>query len=147
MARFTTTIDAPCAPDAAFAYLADLANARHWDPSIVEAERLDGDGPVGVGTRVRVLVAFFGRRVELTYRVAEIDPPRRVVFEAEDGRVRSRDVVTVEPAGDGCTVGYDAELGLKGPARLLDRGLQLAFDSIGKKAAAGLGRELARLEG
>jgi hypothetical protein len=137
MARYHTTIDVPAAPAKAFAYLADLANSTAWDPSVVEATRLD-DGPLGVGARFRVLVAFYGRRIELAHTIETYEPDCRLVLVAKRKSVSSRDVITIEPAGAGSRITYDAELRLNGALRLLDRGLQLAFGGMGDRAAAGL---------
>jgi hypothetical protein len=36
--------------EAAFAFVADFANATRWDPGVASSEQTT-DGPVGVGTR------------------------------------------------------------------------------------------------
>lgn len=41
-----TTIESALSPADAFAYMADFSNARHWDPSVLEAARTT-DGAVG----------------------------------------------------------------------------------------------------
>ena len=46
--------------DEAFAFVADFANAQHWDPGVATSERLDA-GPVGVGARYRLGVRMGGR--------------------------------------------------------------------------------------
>jgi hypothetical protein len=148
MANFHTTIDTPASPSAVYAYLADFSSASQWDPTVVEAARLDPPALAAaptVGSTFRLLVAFYGRRVELTYRVEEAQPDARLVFVADEKRLRSRDTITIEPAAVGSRVTYDAVLDLKGLARFLDKGLGLAFDRLGKNAAAGLERELAKL--
>jgi hypothetical protein len=48
MTKLNEQIQTPLAPEAAFAFVADFANAMHWDPGVVTSERLDV-GPVGVG--------------------------------------------------------------------------------------------------
>ena len=42
MARYRTTIQTKKSPEEAFEYLADFANAREWDPGVVEGEYLTG---------------------------------------------------------------------------------------------------------
>ena len=141
MAHYQTTIDVPATPDAAFAYLADFANTKEWDPSIVEAERLDGD-VLGVGSRFRLVVAFFGRRIELEYAIERHESPNLLVLVGKGKSVQSRDTITIEANGDGSRVTYDAQLRLKGPMRLLDKGLQLQFATMSEKAVAGLAARL-----
>ena len=41
MTRITEHIETPLAPAAAFAFIADFANAMHWDPGTVTSERID----------------------------------------------------------------------------------------------------------
>lgn len=143
MASYRTTVDSAWAPERAFAYLADFSSVRDWDPSVVRAERLD-DGPIGLGSRFHVVTQFRGREIELDYELIEHDPHRTLALQAENGRVRSLDRITFEPAGSGCRVTYDADLQLKGLLRLGDPLLQRAFDRLGDEARAGLVRELNR---
>jgi hypothetical protein len=143
MANYRTTIETTQSPQAAFEYLSDFGNTRHWDPSVARAHKL-GDDPVGHGSAFRVVTRFWGREVELEYRITEFEPGRRVVMTAETPRLRSVDEMTFEPmvADCGTRVTYDAELTLNGPYRVADPLLQLAFNRLGDAAAAGLAREL-----
>lgn len=138
MARYRTTIQTKKSPEEAFEYLADFANAREWDPGVVEGENLTGQ-PLGPDSRFRLVARFVGRRVPLEYRISAFEPPRRVVFQADQAAVCSTDEIRLVPAGAGTSVTYDAELHLKGPlGRLIDPLLGLAFRRIGNRAAAGL---------
>jgi carbon monoxide dehydrogenase subunit G len=137
MARYVTSIDSPRDPEELFAYLSDFANAKEWDPGVVDASRA-GTGPVQVGTEFRLVAAFMGRKVPITYAVTALDPPRSVTFRGENASVVSLDTISFEPRGGGTRVTYDADLRLKGPARLADPVLKLAFNRIGDAAAAGL---------
>jgi carbon monoxide dehydrogenase subunit G len=137
MARYVTTIDSPRAPEELFAYLSDFSNAKEWDPGVVEASR-EGTGQVAVGTAFRLVAAFMGRKVPLTYVVTVLEAPRTVTFRGENASVVSLDTISFEPHGEGTRVTYDADLRLKGPAQLADPLLKLVFTRIGDKAAAGL---------
>jgi hypothetical protein len=125
----------------AFSYLSDFSTTAEWDPGVVQAERLTA-GPLGEGTEFRVVAEFMGRKVPLTYVVTEFDPPARIVLRGESATVVSLDEITVAPAGDGALVTYDARLVLKGPLRLADPLLGLAFKRIGDRAATGMRRAL-----
>jgi hypothetical protein len=137
MARYVTTIRSRLTADEAFAYMADFANARFWDPSVTEARRTD-DGPLGAGSAFLVVARFGGRNVELEYAIEAYEPPKRVVLEARRPSFVSRDTITVEPADGGSAVHYDARLDFTGPARYLDFVFQRLFDRTGDKAAAGM---------
>ena len=138
MARYRTTVESTKTPEEAFDYLADFANAREWDPGVVEGENLTGR-PLGKGSRFRLVSRFAGRRVPLEYQILAFDRPGRVVFQADQTAVRSTDEIRFDAAGDGTAVTYEAELQLKGlVGKLLDPLLGLAFRRIGDRATAGL---------
>ena len=59
-------------PDVA-AYVADNRNDPEWIGGISESELL-GDPPVRVGSRVRRVASFMGRRVEYVNEVIRLDP-------------------------------------------------------------------------
>lgn len=138
MARYVTTIDSPRPQEDVFAHLSDFSTAQEWDPGVVEAERLD-EGEIVVGSRVRLVADFLGRRTPLVYEVTAIDRPHSITLRGENASVVSLDTMTfaATPAG-GTRIVYDADLVLKGPLRLADPLLKLVFNRIGDKAAAGL---------
>jgi hypothetical protein len=138
MSTYRTEISSCWAPADAFEYLARFSNAAKWAPGVVEAEDVD-EGPPGQGSTYRLVVGVLGRRVPLEYRIVEIDRPRRVVLQAQNATIRSRDLIEVSPApGGGATVTYAATLSAKGPALLLSPFVALGLRRIGNRAAAGL---------
>ena len=141
MALFQARVTTPRSGEDVFEYLSDFRTVAEWDPGVLRARRLDS-GAVREGSRFAVVVSLLGRELELVYRVLEIDPPHRVVLEARNSWLRSHDVIRVLPEDGGSRVEYDALLDLRGPARLLDPGLQLGFDRVGRDAARGLARAL-----
>jgi carbon monoxide dehydrogenase subunit G len=142
MARYRAALDTPRERDDVFAYISDFSTTQEWDPGVVEAERLN-DTTVGEGTEFRLLSEFLGRKTALTYRIVEYDPPHAVTFRGENASVISNDRITFEAVGEGTRITYDAELALKGPLRLADPLLGLAFNRVGDRALAGLKHKLA----
>ena len=142
MARYKASVETSSAPQDVFDYLSDFSNALEWDPGVVEAERVD-DGPVGEGSVFTLVAVFLGRRNTLTYRIIEHDPSSVVTFRGENSSVVSLDRLTFEPAGAGTRVTYDADLSLKGPMRIADPLLGLAFKRVGDRALGGLRAKLA----
>ena len=142
MARYTATIATPRPIEEVFAYLSDFSTTLEWDPGVVEAERLS-DEPIGIGSEFRIVAEFLGRRNALIYRVLEFDPPNAVTFRGASGSVVSLDRLTFERFGSGTQLTYDADLALKGPFRLADPVLALAFRRVGDRALAGLRTALA----
>lgn len=143
MATYTATIATPRPIEEVFAYLSDFSNTREWDPGVVEAERLDDD-PVEEGSEFRIVAEFLGRRSSLLYRVVEHEPPNVVTFRGVNSSVVSLDRLTFERFGAGTRVTYDADLTLKGPFKLADPVLTLAFRRVGDRALAGLRETLAQ---
>ncbi len=138
MASYRAVVGIPRPRADVFAYLSDFSTTREWDPGVVEAERLDG-GPVGLGSRFRVVARFLGREAELTYAVVDIRPGELVALRGENATVVSLDTMTFEDGWTGGTVvEYEADLALKGPLRVLDPLLGLAFRRVGDRALAGL---------
>ncbi len=117
--------------------MADLSNFAQWDPGVETAEQVEGEGP-GPDSAFDVAVRTAGRRIMLRYHVTEFEAPSRLVARAESSTLVSLDTITVEGNERGSIVTYDAELTLKGPLRLFDPLLGLAFNRIGDKAAEGL---------
>ncbi|MDP9260640.1 MAG: SRPBCC family protein [Actinomycetota bacterium] len=142
MAHYRASIDTQQSREDVFAYLSDFSTTREWDPGVVEAQRLNGQA-VGEGTEFRLVAEFLGRKNELTYRIVEYDPPRAVTFLGKNATVISRDRIMFETTTDGTRITYDADLALKGPFRIADPLLGLAFTRVGARALAGLKRTLA----
>jgi carbon monoxide dehydrogenase subunit G len=137
MARYVVHVRTPKSPEAAFAYMADLTNFAAWDPGVVSADQVEGEG-AGLGTAFLVKVRAVPGPIDLTYRTTVYEPPGRVVAVASNRRLTSHDTITVRPEGEGSIVSYDAELTLNGILRLADPLLGLVFGRIGDRAAAGL---------
>jgi carbon monoxide dehydrogenase subunit G len=142
MARYRAALDTPREREDLFAYLSDFSTTQEWDPGVIQAERLN-DAAVGERTEFRLVAEFLGRKTALTYRIVEYDPPRAVTFRGENATVSSNDRITFETVGNGTRITYDAELALKGPLRIADPLLRLAFKRVGDRALAGLTERLA----
>ena len=142
MAHYNASLETLLPPAEAFAYLSDFSTTEEWDPGVVEAER-HGDGPVAMGTEFRVVAEFLGRKSTLVYEVVEFEPGEAVTVRGENATVVSLDRITFERVGAGTRVSYDAELTLKGPLRLADPLLGLAFRRVGDRALNGLRTTLA----
>jgi hypothetical protein len=137
MAKASGTVQSPLTPDVVFKRVSDFSTTEKWDPGVVEAEKITSDG-IDIGARFRIVARFMGRNSELVYEITEFEPGRRVVLRGENATVLSVDEIIVEPDGEGSVVKYSADLTLKGPLKLLDPLLGLAFDGIADKALAGL---------
>jgi len=137
MARYHATVESRSSAAETFGYLAAFSNAAEWDPGVLAGEQLDA-GPVGAGSRFRLVVRLLGARMSLTYEVISFVPGREVLLAAASALLRSTDRIVVTSAADGSTVRYDAEVRLRGPLRVLDPLLRPGFRAVAERAAAGL---------
>jgi carbon monoxide dehydrogenase subunit G len=93
-----------------FAFVTTPENDHLWSSTAVERSR-DSEEPLGVGSRIRAIDKFLGRRIESTLEITEHEPPRRssirihgpfaatgsYVLDPEDGRTRFRWILEAEP--------------------------------------------------
>ena len=133
MAHFVTRVETSLSAEEAFDYMTDLRNFSEWDPGVSSSEMV-GAGDIEQGTAFDVVA----NGTELTYVLVEFDRPKRAVAEANTARLRSYDIIEVEPTADGSIVTYDATLELKGLYKLFSPVLALLFDRIVTKADQGL---------
>lgn len=141
MTRITEHIETPLEPEAAFAFIADFANAMHWDPGTVTSERID-DGHVGLGARYRLGVRLGGRVAPMEYRISTFQPPHRVVLVGEGSGISAVDEIRFAPSGSGTRIDYTADIRLGGVLRLVQPFLGRAFAKLGREALAGMQRAL-----
>jgi len=143
MAKVQQAIRVKAPIEVAFDYVADFTTTAEWDPGITEASRLDV-GPSREGSRFRVIADFNGRKLPLEYSITEFDRPRRVVLVGDGSTFHGVDEIRFESAGAGTLVTYTADLQLKGVLRVVEPFMKGRFDELGRKAVAGLQRELDR---
>ena len=137
MTRLRESIDTPLPIDDAFAFVADFANAAHWDPGVATSERLAG-GPAALGTRYRLGIRMRGRVVPMEYRITSVEPPRRVVLAGEGSNVSAVDEIRFEPSGSGTRIDYTADIRLGGWMRLVAPFAGGAFRKIARDALTGM---------
>ncbi len=85
------------------AYAADPGNAPDWYANIesVEWKTLP---PASVGSRVAFVARFLGRRLEYTYKLAELVPGSRLVMRTEQGPFPMETTYTWAPVGNTSTL-------------------------------------------
>ncbi len=109
----THSIEIDRRPEDVFAYLDQPERHGEWQTQIVSA-KVEGEGPVGVGTRVREIRKIGGREQDTSYEITEHEPPRRSSFRGTAGLVRPVGTVMVEPVGDGSKSRVSLEFNLVG---------------------------------
>jgi len=147
MPRYRASIEVPVPLGEAFAFVTDFRNAARWDPRVVRGE-LETDGPIGSGSRFRLVSFGLGKEVALPYEVTAFDPGKFAVFEGRTLLFRYRDRIgfeALDPTADntgGTRLTYDAHLSLRGPLALGNSLVALVFRRIGDDALNGIRRAL-----
>lgn len=95
-----TTIGAPI--EAVAAYASDPSNAPEWYVNI-DAVEWETPPPATVGSRVRFVARFLGRRLVYSYELVELVPNARLVMRTAEGPFPMETTYTWSPAGDGAT--------------------------------------------
>jgi carbon monoxide dehydrogenase subunit G len=141
MTRLHDTIETTLPIDETFAFMADFANARHWDPGVATSERID-PGPVGLGARYRLGIMMRGRVAPMEYRITTYEAPRRVVLTGEGSNVSAVDEIRFEPTATGTRIDYTADISLGGWMRLAAPFAGGAFEKILRDGIGGMQRAL-----
>ena len=137
MTKLHERIETTLPLDETFAFIADFANARLWDPGVATSERID-PGPVGLGARYRLGVRMRGRVAPMEYRISTFEPPYRVVLTGEGSGVSAVDEIVFARAANGTAIDYTADIRLGGWMRLLQPFVGGAFEKIAKDALGGM---------
>ena len=87
-------------PEIVFAYFADLRNEPKWNRGHVKDVTMTSSEPIGLGTTFEGKHSSFGKA---TWRLAEYDPPLRIVVDGLVGRAPYRYVGNLERQ-DGATM-------------------------------------------
>ena len=141
MAHFRRTVVVALDAPAAFAFVSDFRNARHWDPRVISA-RKDSPGDIALGSRFTLVSKLLGRRVELAYEIVGFEPPTRLVFRGGNRFFHYLDTIVFEPRQQGCTLDYEATLTFRRLLSIVDVGFQPLFQRIGEDALRGIQRTL-----
>lgn len=129
MTTISRTFTVDPAPSVVLDYLKDFSNAEQWDPGTEKCERIDS-GPVAVGSRWHNTSKIAGVSTELEYELKELTDDK-VVFAGSNDTASTVDTITVRPSGTGSEITYDADIELKGAAKLGTPVVKLVFEKIG----------------
>ena len=98
--RTEIVIDRPVA--AVSQYAADPSNAPAWYANI-ESVAWQTEPPARLGSRVRFVARFLGRRLEYTYELVELVPGERLVMRTSEGPFPMETTYTWTAAGPAST--------------------------------------------
>jgi carbon monoxide dehydrogenase subunit G len=93
-------------PGDVFRYLTDVEKAPEWQASALE---VSPEGEIGVGTRIREIRNFLGRRAESTLEVTEYELGRRFSLRVVSGPLPFEVRHALAPDGEGTRLDWVAE--------------------------------------
>ncbi len=141
MARYSTTIQSRLSVEEAWASVADVTTFADWDPGVLDAVQVSGDGP-GPNAAYELTVKGVRGEMVLRYDVNQYDPPHQLFLVADTGGLRSEDEISIVPDVEGSLLTYRADLRFGGFYSIANPLLSIAFKVIGWRAARGLRRYL-----
>ena len=100
MAPIVNSVEIARSPADVFAYVTDVSRQSEWQVGLSRA-KVEGDGPVGVGTRITHTRRMGPRDRTITVEVTEHDPPRSFAVRGIDGPIRPAVDFTVDSLDDG----------------------------------------------
>ncbi len=136
--RVRRVIETPCLREVAFDFVADFSTTQTWDPGITRARRLD-EGAIEVGSRFELVSRFNTTEQTLVYEITELARAARVVLVGDGGNFHGVDTISFAPRDEGGTVvTYEADLSLRGVARLVEPFIGGKLDAMSDRAVSGL---------
>jgi carbon monoxide dehydrogenase subunit G len=104
--RMDHTVRIARPPADVFGYLTDVEKLPDWQSSAVEVR---AEGELRVGTRIREIRNFLGRRAESTLEVIEYDPGRKFSLRVLSGPLPFEVRHALTPEGGGTRLDWVAE--------------------------------------
>jgi len=97
-----TEVEIACPRDEVAAYAGDPSNAPQWYANI-ESVSWQTPPPLAVGSKLRFVAHFLGRRLAYTYEVVALVPGERLVMRTAEGPFPMETTYTWEPLAGGRT--------------------------------------------
>lgn len=129
MTKISRTFTVTPAPATVIGYLKDFSHATEWDPGTEACER-NGSGPVQVGSTWHNTSKIAGVSTELTYELTELTDSR-IQFVGTNETATSTDTIDIVPSGSGSEITYEANIEMKGAAKLATPFVKVVFEKIG----------------
>ena len=145
MTHVSRTFSVEPDPSTVLAYLKDFTNAEEWDPGTEKCTRNES-GEIGVGSTFHNVSKIAGVSTELTYTLEKLTGDT-IVLVGRNETATSTDTITVKrgPDGQGSEIVYDADIEMKGAAKLAAPITKLVFEKIGSDTVDDMTTALNRL--
>lgn len=84
--KIEKSIHVKCAPEKAFAFATDFANASKWMTGFIESKILT-EGETRVGTQYIFVSKLFGQKMEMKSEVTAWEPPTHYAYKSVDSSI------------------------------------------------------------
>jgi hypothetical protein len=134
--RVAREIDVARSAGEVFDRLTRIEDLPRWQPAIIEAARTS-DGPLGVGSTIRIVAEAAGQRTEAVGTVTEFARPERIALDATAGPAAVTARVGVSALGEqSCRVAIETEIQLGGMLRFVEAIARSRIEAEAPAAAA-----------
>ena len=99
----SVTIDRPL--EEVWDFVSDPANNPQWQSGVTQSDQ-SPTGPVGVGTRVRIVRRIMGQRTEMVFETTEFKPYEKFAFKSLSGPLEVSGSLAVAATDAGTEVTY-----------------------------------------
>ena len=121
-----------------FVYMTDIDKETEWQAELLEAKQTS-DGPISVGTTIREVRRFMGRRMEVVFEITKFEPNKEMSFKSISAPFPLRGRYSLEPVDGGTSVTLFIEGELSGV-------FKMAEPIVAQTAKRQIGADLDRLK-
>lgn len=106
-------------PAEVFVFVTDVTNSPKYQSTMESAEWIT-DGPVGVGSTMKVVTRFLGKDIESTAQITDWQPPTQQSFKTIGGPIPMDITVKVEAQDGGALLKQKGQVELAGFFKLAE---------------------------
>ena len=125
-----------------FVYMTDIDKETEWQAELVKAVQTS-TGPISVGTTVREVRRFMGRRMEVVFEITEFEPDKEMSFSSISAPFPMHGRYSLEPVEGGTSVTLFIEGELSGVFKMAE---PIVAQTAKRQIDADLGRLKTQLE-
>jgi uncharacterized membrane protein len=106
-------------PQDVFNVITDVSKQPLWQTSVDSVE-WTSNGPPGVGSTMKVVSRFLGRKMEMEAQVTAYDPPHRLVWKSLNGPYPTEVTTKFQLQGEGTFLSYKGQADIGGFFKLAE---------------------------
>lgn len=108
--KIEQSITINCPAPQVFAFVSNPNNNVLWQPEVIEHTMLS-DGPMALGSKMRHVSKFMGRRIESNLEITEFVPNQKIAFHVTSGTLPYTIYYLFDSEGNGTRFTYSGVMG------------------------------------